>query len=203
MECDVWHTSLTKPNCPNILRANALRGNIASSIFHCSTQTNCPHSALKHFWPTWLGIEEVRRALLAQAGWCWWWSRTHSSLTFSTPWVFLSTLHNRTSAHHYSVTVTISIKPVYTFTHILTSQQKLHVSTRVTSGHSCWYIWSVCCDVRMWVNVYTGFMLIGGCRRRRRRSSVVDYRALDVSSEKYFRIFSICKNYLNSLVSLM
>ena len=100
MECDVWHTSLTKPNCPNILGANALRGNIASSIFHCSTQTNCPHSALKHFWPTLLSIEEARRALLAQAGWCWWWSRTHSSSTFSTPWVFLSILHNRTSAHH-------------------------------------------------------------------------------------------------------
>ena len=67
MECDVWHTSLTKPNCPNILGANALCGNIASSIFHCSTQTNCPHSALKHFWSTLLSIEEARRALLAQA----------------------------------------------------------------------------------------------------------------------------------------
>ena len=65
MECDVWHTSLTKPNCPNILGANALCGNIASSIFHCSTQTNCPHSALKHFWSTLLSIEEARRALLA------------------------------------------------------------------------------------------------------------------------------------------
>ena len=124
--CTVSPRSVLEPNCPH--GWSAMSGTLLSQSQIVPIYWGLTHYvaisrvqfftaalrqiALTVHWntsgPLCWALRRLEEHFWRKQSWCWWWSRTCSSSTFSTRWVLLSALHNKTSAHHscwYNVNV--------------------------------------------------------------------------------------------------